>query len=35
VAVHPDTAYRDTTIEGVIVNAGATTDVGDVELTAK
>jgi len=27
------TAYRDTTLAGVVVNAGATTQVGTVQLT--
>jgi hypothetical protein len=30
---HPETAYRDTTLAGVIVISGATTNVGTVELT--
>ena len=34
VAVHPTADYRDTTLTGVDVAAGATTDVGDVQLTA-
>jgi uncharacterized protein DUF4382 len=33
VAVHPAAGYRDTTLAGVSVVAGATTDVGDVQLT--
>jgi len=33
VAFHPDTAYRDTTLSGVVVTAGSTTSVGDVQLT--
>jgi len=33
VAFHPDTAYRDTTISGVLVSAGNTTSVGTVQLT--
>lgn len=33
VAIHPEAAYRDTTLTDVAVSAGATTDVGDVELT--
>jgi hypothetical protein len=32
-AFHPATAYRDTTLAGVIVNPGATTSVGAVQLT--
>lgn len=32
-AFHPATAYRDTTLAGVVVNAGATTQVGTVQLT--
>jgi hypothetical protein len=33
VAIHPDTAYRDTTRTSVGVTAGQTTNVGDIELT--
>ena len=32
-AFHPGTAYRDTTIAGVAVTAGTTTNVGAVQLT--
>ena len=32
-AFHPATAYRDTTLAGVVVNPGATTNVGTVQLT--
>ena len=32
-AFHPETAYRDTTITGVVVTAGNITAVGDVQLT--
>jgi hypothetical protein len=34
-AFHPATAYRDTTLAGVTVTAGATTNVGTVQLTAQ
>jgi hypothetical protein len=30
---HPESAYRDTTLTGILVNPGATTNVGTVELT--
>lgn len=33
VAIAPDSGYRDTTIAGVNVTTGATTDIGDVQLT--
>lgn len=33
VALHPDTAYRDTSLAGVAVAAGGTTSVGAVQLT--
>jgi hypothetical protein len=33
VAFHPATGFRDTTIAGIQVNAGATTDVASVQLT--
>ena len=33
VAIHPAQGYRDTTLGGVSVSAGQTTDVGDVTLT--
>jgi hypothetical protein len=33
VAIAPDSGYRDTTIAGVTVTTGATTDLGDVALT--
>jgi hypothetical protein len=32
-AFHPSTAYRDTTLGGIVVNAGAATSVGTVQLT--
>jgi hypothetical protein len=32
-AFHPATAYRDTTLDNVIVNPGATTNMGAVQLT--
>jgi hypothetical protein len=32
VAIHPDSVYRDTTLSGVNVTAGQTTDVGAVQL---
>ena len=32
-AFHPSTAYRDTTLSGIVVNAGAATSVGTVQLT--
>jgi hypothetical protein len=35
VAVHPDTAYRDTSVAGVIVTAGHATSVGTIDLTHK
>ena len=35
VAIDADTTYRDTTITGVAVTAGSTTDLGDIQLTAK
>ncbi len=33
VAIHPAQGYRDTTLAGVAVTAGQTSDVGDVQLT--
>jgi hypothetical protein len=33
VAIHPSEGYRDTTLTEVAVTSGATTDLGDVELT--
>ncbi|MEO6462337.1 MAG: DUF4382 domain-containing protein [Candidatus Eisenbacteria bacterium] len=35
VAIAPDSGYRDTTLAGLTVTTGATTDVGVVELTAQ
>jgi hypothetical protein len=35
VALHPASGYRDTTLTGVSVPPGATTDVGTIELTAE
>ena len=35
VAIHPAQDYRDTTLAGVTVSAGQTTDVGDVQLTPR
>ena len=35
VLVNPDSGWRDTTITGVLVTAGATTDLGVVDLTAE
>lgn len=32
-AFHPSTAYRDTTLAGIVVNSGAATSVGTVQLT--
>ena len=32
-AFHPETAYRDTTLAGVVVNSRTTTNVGTVQLT--
>ena len=34
VAVHPAADFRDTTLTGIQVSTGATTDVGDIQLTA-
>ncbi len=35
VAFHPAAGFRDTTLAGVVVTAGQTTDVGEVRLTAQ
>ncbi len=35
VAFHPASGYRDTTLTGVVVTSGHTTDVGTVQLTAQ
>jgi len=35
VAVHPAADFRDTTLTEIQVNTGATTDVGDIQLTAQ
>jgi hypothetical protein len=34
VQIHPATSFRDTTLSGIVVTAGQTTDVGDVQLQA-
>lgn len=34
VAIHPAADYRDTTLAGVAVTAGQTTDLGDIQLTS-
>ena len=34
-AFHPALAYRDTTLAGIVVHSGATTNVGNVQLTSQ
>jgi len=34
VQIHPAASFRDTTLSGIVVTAGQTTDVGDVRLQA-